>query len=134
MGWREVLQMPEKEEKGKEVATVFEQVSHFSHFPPLGQTVTSAKLDTHTTNTEIWAQFQERSAIREIDGGQEKVEAELASLDEVLPYLKNNSDLIIPFDAPQKYHWWNGGQSIEMTLRELGASEEAIHKYVSRLH
>ncbi len=38
-----------------------------------------------------------------------------------VPYFDHNGTLIIPFDSPQKYHWWNrNGQSIKDTLRDLG--------------
>lgn len=47
-----------------------------------------------------------------------------------LPYLDEQNSLIIPFNAPEKYRWWQGGQSIEESLKELGASEETIKKYV----
>lgn len=75
--------------------------------------------------------FQERAAIREFDGEQSRVEAELGALEEVMPYLGANETLHIPPNSPKKYHWWNGGQSIEATLCELGASQETIDKYVS---
>ncbi len=36
------------------------------------------------------------------------------------PYLNDQGDLVIPFGADQKYHWWAGGQSPSETLRSLG--------------
>ena len=47
-----------------------------------------------------------------------------------LPYIDRET-LIIPSDSPQKYHWWNRGQSIKNTLRELGASPDILKKYKS---
>lgn len=38
--------------------------------------------------------------------------------------------LIIPVKSPMKYRWWAGGQSIEKTLDELGASDEIKAKYI----
>lgn len=76
--------------------------------------------------------FQERSAIREFDGNQPKVEAELGALQEVLPYIDVKGSLIIPLDTPPKYRWWQNGQSIEETLKELGASEETIQRWSNR--
>ena len=73
--------------------------------------------------------FQERASIREYDGNQPRVEAELSALDEVLPQLKKG-ELIIPLNSPARFRWWQDGQSIEATLRELGASEETIKRYV----
>ncbi|MCF8026626.1 MAG: hypothetical protein K9K82_14210 [Desulfobacteraceae bacterium] len=47
------------------------------------------------------------------------------------PYIDSNGDLRIPFNSDPKYHWWKGyGQSLLETLRELGASEETVRKYV----
>ncbi len=34
------------------------------------------------------------------------------------PRLDPSGNLIIPFGAPMKYHWWKGGQSSEETIRE----------------
>lgn len=36
-----------------------------------------------------------------------------------MPYLTERGDLVIPFDSPSRYHWWNSGQSIAETLAEL---------------
>ncbi|HIC90539.1 MAG TPA: hypothetical protein EYP21_00445 [Syntrophaceae bacterium] len=46
------------------------------------------------------------------------------------PYLDRRGTLIIPFDCDPRYHWWNNGQSIIETLKELGASEDIIKKYL----
>lgn len=45
------------------------------------------------------------------------------------PYLKDGNELVIPFTAPKKYRWWQGGQRVKETLDELGASIEVIEKY-----
>lgn len=37
----------------------------------------------------------------------------------VMPYITHNGDLVIPFECDPKYHWWNSGQSIEETRKEL---------------
>lgn len=47
------------------------------------------------------------------------------------PYITDFGGLVIPFDSPQKYHWWNRGQSIKDTLRGLGASDEILKRYKS---
>lgn len=44
------------------------------------------------------------------------------------PYIRNGI-LHIPFDSPSRFHWWNRGQSVLDTLKELKASEEIIKKY-----
>jgi hypothetical protein len=38
---------------------------------------------------------------------------------ERLPFLTAGGDLSIPFDSPERYHWWNGGQSVAETLAEV---------------
>jgi hypothetical protein len=40
------------------------------------------------------------------------------------PYIDDNGAIIIPFTADEKYHYWNGGQTMEDTLMELNASED----------
>lgn len=52
---------------------------------------------------------------------------------ESMPYLKENGELIIPNNAPAKYKWWDGGQSVKETLEELEASQEVIERYVSQM-
>jgi hypothetical protein len=37
----------------------------------------------------------------------------------VLPFLTAGGDLSIPFDSPERYHWWRGGQSVAETLAEV---------------
>lgn len=46
------------------------------------------------------------------------------------PYLDPNGVLVIPFDSPKRFHWWNGGQGIFATLKELEANERIIRRYV----
>ncbi len=40
-----------------------------------------------------------------------------------------DGELRIPHNAPLKYRWWDGGQSIKETLDELGATQDVIDKY-----
>ena len=40
---------------------------------------------------------------------------------ELLPFLTAGGDLSIPFDSPERYHWWRGGQSVAATLAEVRA-------------
>jgi len=35
------------------------------------------------------------------------------------PFLTPGGTLVIPFDSPERYHWWRGGQSVAATLREV---------------
>lgn len=48
-----------------------------------------------------------------------------------LPYITDYGTLIIPHNSPLLYHWWNRGQSIKDTLRELEASDEILKRYKS---
>jgi len=42
-----------------------------------------------------------------------------------LPYLTESGDLVIPFNSPERYHWWKGeGQSIRRTFSELRERKE----------
>ena len=36
-----------------------------------------------------------------------------------VPYLTPGGTLVIPFDSPERYHWWRGGQSVEQTRAEV---------------
>jgi hypothetical protein len=38
---------------------------------------------------------------------------------ERMPYFTPAGDVVIPFDSPERYHWWKGGQSISETKAEL---------------
>ena len=35
------------------------------------------------------------------------------------PFLTVDGTLSIPFDSPERYHWWKGGQSVAQTLIEV---------------
>jgi hypothetical protein len=41
-----------------------------------------------------------------------------------LPFLTAGGDLSIPFDSPERYHWWKGGQSVEQTRADVLARLE----------
>ena len=44
----------------------------------------------------------------------------LPELDELpKPFFTAGGDLSIPFASDPKYHWWNGGQSVEQTRAEV---------------
>lgn len=49
------------------------------------------------------------------------------------PYLKNDTELVIPLNSPDKYRWWAGGQSILDTLLELNAPDKTIDKYIGKI-
>ena len=41
---------------------------------------------------------------------------------ERLPFLTAGGTLSIPFDSPERFHWWRGGQSVAETLTEVRAA------------
>ncbi len=47
-----------------------------------------------------------------------------------LPFITDFGVLVIPFNSDKKYHYWNGGQSVCDTLKELGRCD-LIEKYKS---
>jgi hypothetical protein len=36
-----------------------------------------------------------------------------------MPHLTSGGTLVIPFNSPERYHWWKGGQSVLETIAEL---------------
>lgn len=50
----------------------------------------------------------------------------------IRPHSNEQGDLVIPFRAAAKYHYWNGGQSVPATLREIGAPVELAERYAPR--
>jgi len=46
------------------------------------------------------------------------------------PYIDPNGNVIIPFAADSKYHYWNGGQPLTETLLELNVTESVWGKHV----
>jgi len=35
------------------------------------------------------------------------------------PFMSPGGTLVIPFESPEHYHWWKGGQSVALTLQEV---------------
>jgi len=56
----------------------------------------------------------------------------LAEQDAHRPCINAHSELVISRDAPMRYRWWAGGQSISDTLAELDVSREIWGRYVDR--
>ena len=50
---------------------------------------------------------------------------------EHLPFLTAGGTLSIPFDSPERYHWWRGGQSVAATLAEVRANQERMKNAVT---
>ena len=41
-----------------------------------------------------------------------------------LPFLMSDGTLVIPFNSPERYHWWRGGQGVRQTVSELQERKE----------
>jgi hypothetical protein len=50
---------------------------------------------------------------------------------EKLPFLTVGGTLSIPFDSPERYHWWRGGQSVAATLAEVRANQERMKNAIT---
>lgn len=50
--------------------------------------------------------------------------------EQIEPYVTSFGVLVIPHNSPQKFHYWNGGQSVCDTLKQLGRCD-LIEKYKS---
>src|SRR5574340_689301 len=50
--------------------------------------------------------------------------------EQINPYITDFGVLVIPFNSPKKYYYWNGGQSVCDTLKEVGRCD-LIEKYKS---
>lgn len=57
---------------------------------------------------------------------------ELAGPQEARPRISERGDLVIPMNAAARYRWWDGGQSIDETLRELGVSRAVWERYTDQ--
>ena len=56
------------------------------------------------------------------------IQGENCSPEQVKPYVTDYGSLVIPWNSDSRYHYWNGGQSVCDTLRELGRCD-LIEKY-----
>jgi hypothetical protein len=50
--------------------------------------------------------------------------------EQIKPFVTEFGVLVIPFNSDKKYHYWNGGQSVCVTLKEFGRGD-LISKYKS---
>lgn len=49
-----------------------------------------------------------------------------------IPYIDQSGNIIVPFDADPRYHFWNGGQSLATTLLEIHATEKIWNKHFEK--
>ncbi len=79
--------------------------------------------------------FVQQGKIRLVSTGYELAErmaimGENCEPEQVEPYVTDFGVLVIPRNSDKKYHYWNGGQSVCVTLKELGRCD-LIEKYKS---
>lgn len=97
---------------------------------PIGE----PKHDT-LNNLNLLSYFEEKGKIKkefESEALNERmaIEGESCSGEQSEPYVTDFGVLVIPYNSDKKYHYWAGGQSICVTLRELGRCD-LIEKYKS---
>jgi hypothetical protein len=62
---------------------------------------------------------------------QPEVSQPLSPAGEKLPYLTADGTLVIPFDSPERYHWWKPDgerQSVATTMAEVRSRMSATKK------
>lgn len=74
-----------------------------------------ARVDSTTTNIET-ANILEK--LKDSDSAVLNVPPPVVA-GERLPFLTAGGDLSIPFDSPERYHWWKNGQSVAESLLEV---------------
>ena len=81
------------------------------------------------TENNLWdkpfGQFDQQQILRLVGSVHEATDYEAGWQP---PYIEKGN-LVIPFNAPKKYQWWQGGQRVWETLNEIGATEETLKRY-----
>ncbi len=49
-----------------------------------------------------------------------------------IPYIDNSGNIIVPFNADPKYHYWNGGQHLSKSMQEIKAPAEVSRKHMEK--
>lgn len=52
--------------------------------------------------------------------------------DKSYPYIDHSGNVVVPFNADPKYHFWNGGQSLAATLAEINVTESIWKKHTEK--
>ncbi|HOC61095.1 MAG TPA: hypothetical protein PKN70_14155 [Smithellaceae bacterium] len=52
--------------------------------------------------------------------------------DQIIPYIDKTGNIVVPFNADPKYHFWNGGQSLAKTLMEINVTEKIWNKHFEK--
>jgi hypothetical protein len=96
--------------------------------PPVG---TPGTLGTPCLNTRGYSRKKSITYAPSIYGGTDLPVPSVPSVpnQSPKPYIDADGNLRIPFDSPERYHWWKGGRSITETLSEIqsaGASSTTL--------
>lgn len=77
--------------------------------------------DMHTHDVTHTCKGAVEGVLSVLSGGAAVQPPEAAGKQDRLPFLTAEGTLSIPFDSPERYHWWRGGQSIVETIAEIVA-------------
>jgi len=50
------------------------------------------------------------------------------------PYIDKSGAIVIPSNSDPKYHYWNGGQSLADTLKEIGVPENIWKNHTEKAY
>jgi hypothetical protein len=75
------------------------------------------KLRAHTRGDSTTANIDTGDLPEKLEDSESAVRS--VRTGELLPFLTAGGDLSIPFDSPERYHWWRGGHSVAQTLAEV---------------
>jgi hypothetical protein len=82
------------------------------------------------TRYDVKTQDSVRSSVAVEDKSECREENAETVSESASPFIDASGNLVIPFSAPSKYHWWNGGQAVLETLAELRANDETMTRYM----
>lgn len=87
---------------------------------PISQSRAYAREDNENSNNKAHTYKDWDSAVLSVLSGNQGGEVQPAVESQVrLPFFTADGTLSIPFDSPERYHWWKGGQSIAETRNEI---------------
>lgn len=117
--WSDVSDLSDGSDGVTTVQTEFEQVRTSRTVELESETITSDKSRTARTGYHLVTRnADELNSVSKLKEFEEPVRS-VRNEKPRLPYLTSSGDLVIPFDSPERYHWWKGGQSPDATKREL---------------
>lgn len=72
-----------------------------------------------TYNNGTYTQEDYGGSVRAVREDNEGQRAPNTPNSEKLPFFTPGGTLVIPFDSPERYHWWKSGQSVTQTKQEI---------------